>query len=103
MILIMNKVEKIITNDTADFYLQQCLKNWAADQHPPKEVRSKLLHAASPFYFKIFNGSPIPGEANKAIAALIPYRSPLNRRTDIHGQTQLWAWHMTMTTLRFFA
>ena len=97
----MNKVEYFITNDTADYYLQQCLKNWAAGQHPPKAVRSKLLHAASPFHLKLFNSSSRQNEMNDGIAAPVPYRQFLSGRTDVRGQTQLWAWHMTMTSLRF--
>ncbi len=103
MIFRMNNPDNIIMNDNADHFIQQCFKNWAAEQHPPAEVRTRLLHAASPFYLKIFNASPFQGDSSKPIATLTSYRSPINKRTDARGQTQLWAWHMTMTTLRFIA
>jgi hypothetical protein len=90
--------------DNSDQFIQQCIKNWASEQHPPLEVRERVLHAASPFYLRIINGSHILKDSNKPAGIFIPVLSSINKRNDMYGRSQLWAWNiMTMTAPRFIA
>ncbi len=90
--------------DNSDQFIQQCIKNWAAEQHPPLEVRSRVLHAASPFYLKFIVGAHISKDSNNVAGIFIPIRSSINKRNDMYGRSQIWAWNlMTMTAPRFIA
>jgi hypothetical protein len=91
-------------NDNSDQFIQKCIKNWAAEQHAPLEIRSRVLHAASPFYLRIINGVRDPGNADISAAILSTYRSSINKRNDMYGRSQLCAWNlMTMSAPRFIA
>jgi len=93
-----------IMNDKSDRFIQQCIKNWAAEQNPSIEVRSRVIFAASPLYLKVLNGSRFAKNTKKSQNELASYRSQINKRTDGQGRTQLWAWNMfTMTAPRFIA
>lgn len=99
----MNKLDKIM-NDKSDLFIQQCIKNWAAQQHSPTEVRCRLLFAASPIYLKVKNDARFSRDSKKSQNKLALYRSQTNKRTDGQGRTQLWAWNIfTMTSPRFIA
>lgn len=99
----MNNPDKIM-NDKSDQFIQQCIKNWAAQQHPPTEVRARVIFAASPLYLKVLNSARLSVNTKKSQNKIASYRSQINKRTDGQGRTQLLAWNMfTMTSPRFIA
>ncbi len=103
MISLMNNPDAIM-NDKSDQFIKQCIKNWAAEQHPPEEVRTRVMHAASPFYLQVMNSPWFSKDSAKSPNTLASYRSLINKRTVCQGRAQLWAWNMfTMTSPRFIA
>ncbi|MBN1537086.1 MAG: hypothetical protein JW908_10180 [Anaerolineales bacterium] len=91
-------------NDKSDQFIQQCIKNWAAQQQPPSEIRSRVLFAASPLFLKVMNDLRVSENSNKTQNLLTLYRSRENGKADVQERTQLWAWNMmTMSAPRFIA
>ncbi len=84
-------------NDAMDSYIQQALKNWAADQQPPANGRARLLLlAASPSAQRTYYESQQAASRDNTK----PVSKPVNPVSDFYDLPLLVAIQMTYTTLR---
>jgi len=84
-------------NDAIDGYIQQALKNWAAEQKPPANGRARLLLlAASPSAQRAFYES----QQAASLDIAKPVNKPINPASDFYDLPYLLAVQLTYTTLR---
>lgn len=84
-------------SDAIDSYIQQAIKNWAAEQQPPANGRARLLLlASSPSAQRSFYESQqtVSKELN------LPTTGQSNLASDLYDLPYLLAVQLTYTTLR---
>ena len=87
--------------DQHDEYLSKTLKNWAANQQPPRDGRSRLLQAARGFQAQRETGGGLWEDIRNRCAIDVV----LSRRRDSRSfapvtQSRLWSLYM-VTSSRF--
>jgi hypothetical protein len=84
-------------NDAMDSYIQQALKNWAAEQQPPANGRARLLLlASSPSAQRSYLENQHAAIPNVTRAAV----KHLNPASDFYDLPYILAVQLTYTTLR---
>ena len=84
-------------NDAMDGYVQQALKNWAAEQKPPVNGRARLLLlAASPSAQRVY----FENQQAACLDIAKPAHRPINPASDFYILPYLLAVQLTYTTLR---
>jgi hypothetical protein len=84
-------------NDATDRYIQQALKNWAAEQQPPANGRARLLLlAASPSAQRAYFES----QQAASLDIAKPFSRPVNPVSGFYDLPYLLAVQLTYTTLR---
>jgi hypothetical protein len=84
-------------NDAIDGYIQQALKNWAAEQQPPANGRARLLLlAASPSAQRVY----FENEQAASLDITKPVVGHTNPVSDFYDLPYLLAVQLTYTTLR---
>jgi len=83
--------------DATDTYIRQTLKNWAAEQQPPENMRARLLLIAAAGQREL--SSPRQAEQSQ-IHIVIPNRTSLDQAIQLHDLPWLWVSHLSLTPLR---
>ena len=84
-------------SDATDIYIRQTLKNWAAEQQPPENMRARLLLIAASGPREL--SSPRQAEQSK-IHIVIPNQTPLDQAIKLHGIPWLWVGYIPLTPTR---
>ena len=83
--------------DDMDDFVRQALKNWTAEQQPPRNGRSRLLLiAASLLREQPGNYSKMERQVNSRSMM----QSPLDQAIQIHELPWLWVAHIALTPIR---
>lgn len=81
--------------DPMDNYIRGGLKNWAAKQQPPANIRARLLLVASA------TGQQSETAQTQPEVIPLPYVSPAGRAFDPLNNAWLWIQHFSMSPMRY--
>ena len=86
--------------DSSDIYIRQTLKNWAAEQQPPENLRARLLLIAASGQFEKSSQKQAKQANRSRIDLVNQNQTAIDQMMQLHNSPLLWGSHLSLTPIR---